>query len=278
MPSSMPPASAPGLWLSYLFVLFYFAIAAGAVTHRDLLLENPVKLPFLNVELPLKAFFILGPLVFLIVHTYVLLHFVLLAGKFGAFHWRIAGIKISGDDRARTTAPAIAEQHLSSNRWPGRARCAKGSVGSLLWLIIGISLVAGPIALLLLFQLQFLPYHSEWITNWQRIAIVIDLDIAVDLVAVDRARRNRPSRVAGLSSRPKVHVRGSRQAACRFCWWSRSRPSPVNGSRKICRQLRLVPTTWDGMDLAERSKRFKRRGSGWATLHELLVGGERSTL
>ena len=32
-----------GLWLSYLFVLFYFAIAAGAVTHRDLLLENPVK-------------------------------------------------------------------------------------------------------------------------------------------------------------------------------------------------------------------------------------------
>ena len=53
-----------GLWLSYLFVLLYFAIAAGAVTHRDLLLENPVKLPFLNVELPLKAFLRLGPLVF----------------------------------------------------------------------------------------------------------------------------------------------------------------------------------------------------------------------
>src|SRR5271163_583492 len=75
-----------GLWLSYLFVLFYFAVAAGAVTHRDLLLENAVKLPFLNVELPLKAFFVLGPLVFLIVHAYVLLHFVLLAGKVGAFH------------------------------------------------------------------------------------------------------------------------------------------------------------------------------------------------
>ena len=75
-----------GLWFSYLFVLFYFAIAAGAITHRDLLLESPVKLPFLNVELPLKAFFILGPLVFLVVHTYVLLHFLLLAGKVGAFH------------------------------------------------------------------------------------------------------------------------------------------------------------------------------------------------
>src|SRR5262245_22675260 len=49
-----------GLWISYLFALFYFAIAAGAVTHRDLLLESSVKLPFLNVELPLKAFFVLG--------------------------------------------------------------------------------------------------------------------------------------------------------------------------------------------------------------------------
>ena len=35
-----------GLWLSYLFALFYFAVAVGAVTHRNLLLEDPVKLPF----------------------------------------------------------------------------------------------------------------------------------------------------------------------------------------------------------------------------------------
>src|SRR6202045_4064584 len=85
-----------GLWFSYLFALFYFAMAAGAVTHRDLLLESAVKLPFLNVELPLKAFFILGPLVFLIVHAYVLLHFVLLAGKIGAFHLELQ-TQITGD-------------------------------------------------------------------------------------------------------------------------------------------------------------------------------------
>ncbi len=30
-----------GLWLSYLFVLFYVGIAAGAVTHADLLLQAP---------------------------------------------------------------------------------------------------------------------------------------------------------------------------------------------------------------------------------------------
>ena len=44
------PSVSGGLWLSsYLFVLFYFAVAAGAVTHSDLFLENPVKLPFLNI-------------------------------------------------------------------------------------------------------------------------------------------------------------------------------------------------------------------------------------
>jgi hypothetical protein len=39
-----------GLWLSYLFVLFYLFVAAGGVTHKDLFLESPVKLPFLNVD------------------------------------------------------------------------------------------------------------------------------------------------------------------------------------------------------------------------------------
>src|SRR3954469_2640917 len=76
---------AAGLWFSYLFVLLYLLVAAGSVTHRDLLLQSPVRLPFLNVDLPLVGFFVLGPLLFLVVHAYVLLHFVLLAGKVGVF-------------------------------------------------------------------------------------------------------------------------------------------------------------------------------------------------
>src|SRR5271170_5387678 len=162
-----------GLWLSYLFALFYFAIAAGAVTHRDLFLENPVKLPFLNVELPLKAFFVLGPLVFLIVHAYVLLHFVLLAGKIGAFDAELEA-KVPDDDvrdRLRRQLPSnIFVQFLAGPR-----EVRTGIIGRLLKSVAWISLIAGPIALLVLFQLQFLPYHNQWITNWQRVAVVIDL-------------------------------------------------------------------------------------------------------
>ncbi len=75
-----------GFWLSYLFVLFYLAVAAGAVTHADLFLENPVKLPFLNIELPLLAFFFLAPILFLIVHAYTLVHLVMLTEKAKRFH------------------------------------------------------------------------------------------------------------------------------------------------------------------------------------------------
>jgi hypothetical protein len=162
-----------GLWISYLFALFYFGIAAGAATHRDLLLENAVKLPFLNVELSLQVFFVLGPLVFLIVHAYVLLHFVFLAGKIGAFHSELQA-KVPFDD-----TQAGLRRQLPSNIFiqllAGPPEARTGIIGSLLWLIIAISFVASPIALLILFQLQFLPYHSGWITWWHRIALVSDL-------------------------------------------------------------------------------------------------------
>jgi hypothetical protein len=111
-----------GLWFSYLFVLLYFAIATGAVTHRDLLLENSVKLPFLNVELPLKAFFVLGPLIFLVVHTYVLLHFLLLAGKVGAFHAELQK-QIPGDDEKRAQLRRQLPSNIFVQFSPDHAKC-----------------------------------------------------------------------------------------------------------------------------------------------------------
>jgi hypothetical protein len=56
---------------------------------------------------------------------------------------------------------------------PGEVR--QGLIGFLLRLIAWISLLVGPIALLVFFELQFLPYHHEWISRWQRVAVVTDL-------------------------------------------------------------------------------------------------------
>jgi uncharacterized protein YjbI with pentapeptide repeats len=130
-------------------------------------------LPFLNVDLPLLGFFWLGPLIFLIVHAYVLLHFVLLAGKVGDFDAELKE-QIPDEDvrrRLRRQLPSnIFVQFLAGSR-----EVRTGVMGFMLRLIAQISLVIGPIALLVFFELQFLPYHDWAITWWHRIAVLADI-------------------------------------------------------------------------------------------------------
>lgn len=161
-----------GLWLSYLGVFFYLAIAVGSVTHRDLFFESPLRLPLLNVDLPLKAFFTLGPLLFLIVHAYVLLHFLLLAGKIGALQ---AELRQVADHDERTRLRRRLPTNIFVQFLAGPCEVRTRLVGFLLRLIAWITLVIGPIALLVLFQLQFLPYHHEPLTWWHRAAVGVDL-------------------------------------------------------------------------------------------------------
>ena len=162
-----------GLWVSYLFVLFYMFVAAGGITHKDMFFESPVKLPFLNVDLPLTGFFWLGPALFLIVHAYVLLHFVMLAGKVSAFDSALRDQIDNAEIRRRLRRQLPSNIFVQFLAGPPEVR--DGVMGVLLWLIALISLVLAPVALLVFFELQFLPYHHEWITWWQRLAVGIDL-------------------------------------------------------------------------------------------------------
>jgi uncharacterized protein YjbI with pentapeptide repeats len=162
-----------GLWVSYLFVLFYMLVAAGGVTHKDMFFESPVRLPFLNVDLPLTGFFWLGPTLFVIVHAYVLLHFVMLAGKVSAFDSELRDQIDNVEVRRRLRRQLPSNIFVQFLAGPPEVR--DGVMGVLLWLIALISLVLAPVALLVFFELQFLPYHHDWITWWQRLAVGIDL-------------------------------------------------------------------------------------------------------
>ena len=172
-----------GLWLSYLFVLFYLGIAAGAVTHADLLLENPVKLPFLNIELPLLAFFFLAPLLFIITHAYTLVNLSLLADRVRQFHQKL-GDQFAADPALEARASEIRSaltRQLPSNIFVqflgGPDEIRKGAFGRSLAFILWVTLVVAPVALLLMLQIQFLPYHSWWIVWINRIALVLDLGL-----------------------------------------------------------------------------------------------------
>jgi hypothetical protein len=154
-------------------------------------LVRPVKLPFLNVELPLKAFFALAPFVVLIIHAYALMHFIMLGKKASRFHNELrrqfpdsetetqkSGVAPDGvhkeiRDKLRRLLPSnIFVQILA-----GPPELRRGVFGSMLKLIALTTLVAFPVLVLLLLQIQFLPFHDVTITWAQRAALFLDIVI-----------------------------------------------------------------------------------------------------
>ena len=163
-----------GMWVSYIFVLLYLCIALSGISHRSLLLEEPVKLPFLNVDLPLVSFFVLGPLLFLLVDAYVLLHLLLFSGKVGKFHHQLQ-TQIT-DSETRTALRWQLPSNVFVQTLAGSRDVRSGFPGQLFGLITQISLIVAPVVLLAYFQIQFLPYHpSPPLSMWLRAAILIDI-------------------------------------------------------------------------------------------------------
>src|SRR5215510_5470899 len=74
------------IWVSYLVFGLYLVVAAATVEHRQLLLAQPVKLPVLSIELPLRGFFFLAPILFVIFQAYVLLQVLLLGRTAAAYN------------------------------------------------------------------------------------------------------------------------------------------------------------------------------------------------
>ena len=269
-----------GLWLSYLFLFFYLFIAAGAVTHHDFLFENPVKLPFLGVELPLLGFFVLGPLIFLILHAYVLLHFAMLADKVGVFHSELQAQIADEDTRTRLRRQLPSNIFVQYLAGPDEVRT--GIMGFMLRLIALITLVIFPIALLVFFQLQFLPYHNEPIAWWLRITVLLDILLLWTLwPSIARGQTSwiswhdfhRPRIIAVLLASLVPLLLVFSIATFPGEWLHSNLPS-----------LRLVPTmpspSSDSRDQTQPSleERWRRvvefvKSLEWISLHKMLVAG-----
>jgi uncharacterized protein YjbI with pentapeptide repeats len=165
------------LWLSYLFVLFYLAIAAGAVTHEDLFFERSVKLPFLNIELPLLAFFFLAPILFIVVHAYTLVHLVMLTEKAKRLRQALYDSRRNVDAAARESLQWQLPSNIFIQFLAGPSGLRVGLFGWLLRAIAWITLVIAPVLLLLMMQIQFLPFHSFLISWTQRLVLIVNLGL-----------------------------------------------------------------------------------------------------
>ena len=165
------------IWVSFLVFGLYLAVAAANVSHHQLLIEEAIKLPTINAEMPLVAFFLLAPLVFAVFHVYVLLQVALLARTAVAYNDAVVQSVHADTDRAlirQRLANTLFAQILAGSPFE-----REGVLGVLLRTMSWATLVILPVAVLLVFQFKFLPYHSASITSLHRILVALSLSTIV---------------------------------------------------------------------------------------------------
>jgi len=126
----------------------------------------------------MKAFFIIAPFLFLVSHAYTMAHFALLADKAKRFHLQLKK-KIDGAcEKTHDIREGIRLQlpiNLFVQFLAGPEDIREGPFSILLWATAWATLVAGPVLVLLLLQLQFLPYHDTRVSWWHRLALIFGL-------------------------------------------------------------------------------------------------------
>jgi uncharacterized protein YjbI with pentapeptide repeats len=162
-----------GIWLSFVAFSAYLAAAASMISHRQIFLEEPIKLPTVNIDLPLVASAILLPLLFVIYHIFVLLQVVLLARTADAYNEAIEHGVTEGADRTRIRQRLA--NTLFAQLFAGSPREREGVLGWLLRLMAWITLAIAPVCVLVVFEIKFLPHHSALVTWTHRGLIVVDL-------------------------------------------------------------------------------------------------------
>ena len=160
------------LWISFVSLGTYLVVVVWSVTHKQLFLETPIKLPLIDVNLPLYGFFLVAPLFFLIMHGYLLMQLVTLANRLERYDEVLSTIPDATVQRKlrRQLSSFVLIQFLCT-----RDGESKGFFDYMLLAIAWLTIVVGPLFFFLLTQWRFLPYQDEMATWAHRLAIGLDL-------------------------------------------------------------------------------------------------------
>ncbi len=158
-------------WLAYLSLWGYLFFTTLSITHRDLILLTPVKLPLIGVELGVREYFWAGPPLFWVFHLYLVRKITVLARDVAFYRAVMKRIVSSAAAREPLyrRLDAFFLTRLLGYREQGRL---------LRWLDGGIAVatvVVMPLALMVAFQLYYLAYHDPDATDWHRGWLVADV-------------------------------------------------------------------------------------------------------
>ncbi|MEO1281007.1 MAG: pentapeptide repeat-containing protein [Pseudomonadota bacterium] len=167
-------AGARGAWFAFLAFTAYLFIAIAGVTHADLLLNAPVSLPILQVDIALSQFFLFAPILFVFLHFGVLFQHVSLAQKYALLNQEIEHAEAESGERPHPVRFEIHSYFVTQAAvGPSRGQFLAGMLDYTSWLSMAIV----PVLLLLYFLVSFLPYHDALTTWAHRVILLVDLMI-----------------------------------------------------------------------------------------------------
>ncbi|WP_424629608.1 pentapeptide repeat-containing protein [Bradyrhizobium sp. SYSU BS000235] len=189
-------------WLGLSSLLVFLLVTVAGITHIDLLLDSPAKLPLVSIPVPLVGFYIVGPALLVIAHFSLLLQHELL-------HQKIRSLQVAINSqvgRARREAIGYWSQVDTYFFTQALSRGQLSLPVSLsLAVVTSMSVVLFPAAVLFYFQVTFLPYHKISVTWWHRICLLCDVALLLFYAeSVWSVMRANPRRGASRSLRPGV--------------------------------------------------------------------------
>jgi uncharacterized protein YjbI with pentapeptide repeats len=163
-------ARSTALWLMFLGVTAYLALAVGALTHRDLLLDSGILLPLLQARIDFVRFFIFAPAIFALLHLMMVAHFAVLARKTLEFDAALRLLE-STDLRSHPLRLELDSFFfVQALAGPERSRVVSALLNAIGWL----TLLVLPVLLLLWMQVAFLPFHHAGVIAAQRAIVLVD--------------------------------------------------------------------------------------------------------
>jgi hypothetical protein len=157
------------LFVTFLVIGVYLAITIAATTDAQLLRVDPVRLPLLDIGLPIVGFYAVMPWLFVLVHLNLLLQLYLLARKLHAFDAALTGLAPAEQQEQRERLFPFPLSHMLAGRQHGPL------VRALLATMVWTPVVLLPLAVLVWAEARFLPYQDATVTGIQRAAVVFDV-------------------------------------------------------------------------------------------------------
>lgn len=168
--------SAQTIWFGLLTYGAFLVVAVFGTTHEMLFLETPISLPILSINLDLVGFYVAAPILLVVLHLYLLVKLVLLSASYANFEAQVEHDIASVADKAQI------RKHLNTTIFIQALKAqreSRGLLGFLLWLLLFLTLVLGPVAALFITQIYFLPYQSSGVTIVHRVLLALDLIVIV---------------------------------------------------------------------------------------------------